>query len=49
MLLSMSAYAADFKDMPDNWATEALNAAVDNGLMGGSGGYIYPDNPMTRA
>lgn len=49
MLVSMSAFAADFKDMPDNWATEALNAAFENGLMSGSDGYIYPDNPMTRA
>lgn len=49
LLLSTSVFAADFKDMPDNWATEALNAAVDNGLINGSDGYIYPDNPMTRA
>ena len=49
MMLSMTAFAAEFKDMPDNWATEALNAAVENGLMSGSDGYIYPDNPMTRA
>ncbi len=49
LLLSVSVFAADFKDMPNNWATEALNAAVNNGLMGGSDGYIYPDNPMTRA
>ena len=49
MMLSMTAFAAEFKDMPDNWSTEALNAAVNNGLMSGSDGYIYPDNPMTRA
>lgn len=49
LLFSTSAFAAEFKDMPDNWATEALNAAVDNGLINGSDGYIYPDNPMTRA
>ena len=49
MMLSMTAFAAEFKDMPDNWSTEALNAAVENGLMSGSDGYIYPDNPMTRA
>lgn len=49
MMLSMTAFAAEFKDMPDNWSTEALDAAVNNGLMSGSDGYIYPDNPMTRA
>ena len=49
MMLSMTAFAAEFKDMPDNWSTEALNAAVNNGLMSGNDGYIYPDNPMTRA
>ena len=49
MMFSMTAFAADFKDMPDNWSTEALKAAAANGLMSGSDGYIYPDNPMTRA
>lgn len=38
-----------FIDMPDNWATEALTNAVNNGLIGGSDGYIRPDDPMTRA
>lgn len=49
MVLSQSAFAAEFKDMPDNWATEALQSAVDNGLLGGNNGYIFPDNYMTRA
>lgn len=49
IMVSMSVFAAEFKDMPDNWATDALNAAVENGLMNGSDGYIRPDNPMTRA
>ena len=40
---------ASFLDMPDNWSTTALQSAVDNGLMGGSNGYIYPDNNLTRA
>lgn len=38
-----------FVDMPDNWATEALIAAVENGLISGSEGYIKPDDYMTRA
>lgn len=51
----MPAYADEmtadkmFLDMPDNWATEALTAAVENGLIGGDGGYIKPDDFMTRA
>ena len=38
-----------FVDMPDNWATDALVAAVENGLISGSDGYINPDDYMTRA
>ncbi len=38
-----------FVDMPDNWATDALIAAVENGLISGSDGYIKPDDYMTRA
>ena len=49
LAFSQMAFAADFADMPDNWATASLQAAVDNGLLTGSGGYIYPDNNMTRA
>ena len=51
LVASQAAFAAtaEFKDMPDNWSTEALQKAVDNGLLGGSDGYIYPDDYMTRA
>ena len=38
-----------FSDMPDNWATEALESAVANGLLVGYDGKIMPDNPLTRA
>ncbi len=48
MLFSVCS-AEVFVDMPDNWATEALTNAVNNGLIGGSDGYIRPDDPMTRA
>ena len=48
MLFSVCS-AEVFVDMPDNWATEALTNAVNNGLIGGSNGYIRPDDPMTRA
>jgi hypothetical protein len=40
---------ATFSDMPDNWATEALESAVSNGLLEGDDGKIMPDSPLTRA
>lgn len=49
LALSMSAFAADFKDMPNDWSTAALNAAVENGLLTGSDGYIKASDNMTRA
>ncbi len=49
MLLSTTAFAADFKDMPNDWSTSALEAAVKNGLLTGSYGYIKPANNLTRA
>ena len=51
MLLSTSVFAATFSDMPadDHWATAALNNAVNNGLLTGSNGRVYPENNMTRA
>ena len=36
-------------DMPDNWATEALESAMANGLLVGDGGRIMPYSPLTRA
>lgn len=49
LLMSSTVFAAEFKDMPDNWSTTALQNAVDNGLLGGNNGYIFPDDYMTRA
>lgn len=49
LTLGTVAFAAEFKDMPDDWSTAALTAAVENGLLGGNGGYIYPSDNMTRA
>ena len=49
ILLTQSAFAAEFVDMPDNWSTAALNKAVSDGLLSGSDGYIRPDDFMTRA
>lgn len=39
----------EFTDMPDNWAANALNKAVANGLLVGSGGKISPNEYLTRA
>ena len=49
LMITSVCFADGFIDMPDNWATEALTNAVNNGLIGGSNGYIRPDDPMTRA
>jgi len=40
---------AAFSDMPNNWATKALENAVANGLLTGYDGKIMPDSPLTRA
>lgn len=53
VLPAASAMTADslqtFTDMPDNWAKEALEKAVANGLLLGDNGKIMPDSPLTRA
>lgn len=49
LALSTSVFAAEFKDMPNDWSTQALEAAVKNGLLTGSYGYIKPGNNLTRA
>ena len=38
-----------FLDMPNNWSTEALMRAVDNGLLSGYNGKLNPDKNLTRA
>ncbi len=48
MLFSVCS-AQTFTDMPDNWSTQALTNAVDNGLISGSDGLIRPNDPLTRA
>ncbi len=49
MSVSSAVFAADFVDMPDDWSTAAIENAVENGLLTGDGGYVYPNNNMTRA
>ncbi len=47
--VQMCAFAADFKDMPNDWSTAALEDAVKNGLLTGDNGYIKASDNMTRA
>jgi hypothetical protein len=49
MSVSAAVFAADFKDMPNDWSTSALQAAVKNGLLTGNNGYIKAQDNMTRA
>ena len=46
---SETAIRQRFPDLPDNWSTDALIKAVQNGLLNGSGGYIEPNKQLTRA
>jgi hypothetical protein len=39
----------DYVDMPNNWSTEALTKAVENGLLSGYNNRLYPDKNLTRA
>jgi hypothetical protein len=48
-MLSSAALAASFPDMPNDWSTEALEHAVQNGLLKGDGGKINPNDNLTRA
>lgn len=48
-LNAAAANVSDFSDMPDDWSTPALTAAVENGLLNGSDGKILPANNLTRA
>ena len=51
VLLPTTALAAEaqFTDMPNNYSTAALQAAVKNGLLKGSGGKLMPTASLTRA
>lgn len=47
--LTTIAAAADYTDMPTGWSREAMEAAVDNGLLKGSSGLLNPTGNLTRA
>jgi hypothetical protein len=54
MLLSVIPFGAmaaenQFSDMPQDWSTKSLEAAVKNGLLKGFDGKIMPQSPLTRA
>lgn len=52
MLLPANAFAAnrsDFSDLPNDWSTEPLIRAIDNGLLSGSNGKINGKGLLTRA
>lgn len=44
-----AAVPADFSDIPDNWAKEPIEHAIENGLLNGSNGKINPMGNLTRA
>ena len=49
IMIQMSAHAAEFSDMPNNWTTKALKSAVENGILNGADGKIMPDNNIKRS
>lgn len=46
-LTAVSAFA--FDDMPDDWSTQALQSAVNNGLLSGYDNKLHPKDNLTRA
>lgn len=49
LVMPISGWASDFADMPNDWSTEALEKAVENGLLKGTDGKIMPNENLTRA
>ncbi len=52
MLLPANAFAADlsqFKDFPNDWSSQSLERAIDDGLLNGSNGQINAKGLLTRA
>lgn len=49
LTLTSWASAADYADMPDNWAKAPMEAAVEAGLLQGNNGRLDPTGPLTRA
>lgn len=49
LTLTTWASAADYADMPENWAKAPMEAAVEAGLLQGSDGLLRPTDHLTRA
>ncbi len=49
LTLTTWASAADYADMPENWAKAPVEAAVEAGLLQGSDGLLRPTDHLTRA
>ena len=49
LTLTTWASAADYTDMPSNWAKVPMEAAVENGLLKGDNGRLRPGDSLTRA
>lgn len=49
LTLTSWASAADYADMPDNWAKAPMEAAVEAGLIQGNNGRLDPTGLLTRA
>ena len=49
LLPGFASAATTFADMPNDYSTKALEAAVANGLLNGSNGKIMPNDKLTRA
>ncbi len=49
MVVTTGATDTSFPDMPADYSTTALEAAVKNGLLSGSDGFLLPDENLTRA
>ena len=49
LTLNVFAESVGFTDMPNDWSTPALEEAIKNGLLTGSGGKIMPGENLTRA
>ncbi len=48
-MLSVTAMADSYSDMPSDYSATAMQNAVDNGLLSGADGLLMPEENLTRA
>lgn len=48
-MLPTIVFGESFSDMPNDWSSEALSKAVENGLLTGYNGKLMPEANLTRA